>query len=273
MSKAVAVGVVGLALSASMLGMGFYAGSSNLSDGAQAAATAMNHPRSAAPADREAIEAIVRDYLLTNPDIFLEVQQVLQTREEESRAAVQQAAISDNTDLIYNAAHDGIIGNPAGDVTIVEFFDYNCGFCKRGVEDMDALVAADPDLRFVLKEFPILGPDSRAAHIVSMAFRSLAPDQYGAFHRDLMLGGGRATEASAIAAAVRHGVDEAALREEMQNPEITAAFERTFMLADSLSITGTPSYVVGSEVVFGALGQEVLAEKVAAARACPDGNC
>lgn len=266
MSKAVAVGVVGLALSASMLGMGFYAGNSNLSDGAQAAATAMNDPRSADPADREAIEAIVRNYLLTNPDIFLEVQQVLQTREEESRAAVQQAAIGDNADLIYNAAHDGIVGNPDGDVTIVEFFDYNCGFCKRAMEDMDAMVAADPELRFVLKEFPILGPDSRAAHVVSMAFRSLAPDRYADFHRELLMQPGRANEAAAIRVALNHGVAEAELRQAMQAPEIEAAFEEAYRLADSLMITGTPSYIVGDEMVFGAQGVATLSEKVEQAR-------
>jgi protein-disulfide isomerase len=270
MSKAIAVGIVGLSLSVAMLGFGYFAGS-------RTSMAATEVPPASAPSvaamDRSQVEAIVREYLIGNPEIMIEVQQALDERQREAERVARLDTIATASDHIFNAAYDGIVGNPEGSVTIVEFFDYNCGFCKRGVEDMDALVAADPDLRFVLKEFPILGPDSRAAHIVSMAFRSLAPDQYGEFHRDLMLGGGRATEASAIAAAVRHGVDEAALREEMQNPEITAAFERTFMLADSLSITGTPSYVVGSEVVFGALGQEVLAEKVAAARACPDGNC
>jgi protein-disulfide isomerase len=140
------------------------------------------------------------------------------------------------------------------------------------MEDMEAMVAADPNLRFVLKEFPILGPDSQKAHVVSMAFRALAPGKYGEFHRAL-LGGGRADEAKAIKAALALGVDEAALREEMKNPAIIEAFSQTYDLANSLNITGTPSYVVGQEVVFGALGQEVLTEKVEMARACAEGEC
>jgi protein-disulfide isomerase len=118
-----------------------------------------------------------------------------------------------------------------------------------------------------LKEFPILGPDSQRAHIVSMAFRNLLPENYGAFHSDLLGGEARVTEDEAILAAVSHGADEAALRQEMQNPDIIAAFQATYALAEQLSITGTPSYVVGNEVVFGAMGQEVLAEKIEQVRA------
>ena len=152
---------------------------------------------------------------------------------------------------------------PNGKVTIVEFYDYNCGYCKRAIEDMQALTAADPDLRFVLKEFPILGPDSQKASVVSMAFHTLMPEKYGEFHNQLLGGQGRASEASAIKIALSLGADEAKLREEMKNPAITEAFAKTYDLANKLAITGTPSYVVGNEVVFGALGQEVLAEKIA----------
>src|SRR5690606_28270420 len=152
-----------------------------------------------------------------------------------------------------------------GTTTIVEFFDYNCGFCKRAHEDMARLVADDSDLRFVLKEFPILGPDSQKAHIVSMAFRVLASARYAEFHQTLLMGT-RATEATAIAAATALGVDESALRQEMQNPAIAQAFNETYELASQLAITGTPSYVIGEEVVFGALGEAVLKEKVALAR-------
>ena len=178
----------------------------------------------------------------------------------------QVETIASSSDAIFDAEHDGVIGNPEGSVTIVEFFDYNCGFCRRAMDDMDAMVEANPDLRFVLKEFPILGPDSQKAHVVSMAFRALAPEKYADFHRELF-SGERATEESAIRAALAQGVDEAALREEMKNPAITDAFNQTYELASRLSITGTPSYVVGEEVVFGALGRAVLQEKVEQVRA------
>jgi protein-disulfide isomerase len=131
---------------------------------------------------------------------------------------------------------------------------------------MLALTSADPDLRFVLKEFPILGPDSTKAHVVSMAFRTLMPEKYGDFHNQLLGGQGRASEATAMKIALALGADETKLREEMKNPAINAAFEKTYELANKLAITGTPSYVVGNEVVFGALGQEVLAQKITEAR-------
>jgi protein-disulfide isomerase len=149
----------------------------------------------------------------------------------------------------------------------VEFYDYNCGFCKRAMEDMRALTKDDPDLRFVLKEFPILGPDSQKASVVSMAFHKMMPEKYGEFHNALLGGQGRATEAAAMKVAVSLGADEAKLRQAMKDPAIQEVFSKTYDLANKLTITGTPSYVVGNEVVFGALGQEVLAQKIAAAKA------
>lgn len=239
---------------------GFAAGSASSPAAGSTASAA-----SAAP-DRTAVEAIVRDYLVNNPEIMIEVQQALETRQMESQRLVQTEIIREHRNRIFNADHDAVIGNPEGSVTIVEFFDYNCGYCKRALADMDALVADDPDLRFVLKEFPILGPDSQRAHIVSMAFHQLLPENYDAFHRDLLSSEARVTEDEAVLVAIRHGADEAALRQEMENPAIIAAFQETYELADQLAITGTPSYVVGDEVVFGAMGRHVLAEKIAQAR-------
>lgn len=257
MSKAIALGIAGAALSVVMLAAGFAAGN-------RAAPVA-----TAAGADTPArgeVELIVRDYLLRNPEILGDMQAELEDRQREAQRVALLEAIGTSSDAIFNAAYDGVVGNPEGSTTVVEFFDYNCGFCKRAYEDMAAMVADDPDLRFVLKEFPILGPDSQAAHIVSMAFRALAPEKYGEFHSAVLMGNGRATEATAIAAAVALGVDEAALREEMKNPAIAEAFGETYELAQDLAITGTPSYVIGQEVVFGALGKAVLQEKVALAR-------
>ena len=257
MSKAIALGVTGATISAAMLALGFAAGSG------QTNAPAADATRAEEPAlsNQQDIETVVHEYLLANPQILVEMQTALQAQEEERQRLTQQQTIRQSAEEIFDAEHDGIIGNPEGNVTVVEFFDYNCGYCKRALADMEAMVAADPELRFVLKELPILGPDSQAAHVVSMAFRALAPEKYGEFHRAL-LGGGRATEAAAIEIALAQGVDEAALREEMKNPAIAEAFGSTYQLADRLSITGTPSYVVGNEVVFGALGQDVLEEKV-----------
>lgn len=273
MSKAITIGIVAGALSLAVLAAGYAVGGRvQTVASAPTLATQPSGQDLAATPERARIEAIVRDYLVTNPEIMIDVQQALDARQREAERFAQRETIRMSASDIFDAAHDGIVGNPEGSVTIVEFFDYNCGYCRRALEDMEALVAADPDLRFVLKEFPILGPDSQRAHVVSMAVRALSPEVYPEFHRTLM-SGTRATEEIAIGIATSLGVDEPALRQEMQNPEITEAFGHTYELADQLSITGTPSYVVGDEVVFGALGRDVLAQKVDIARACADDEC
>lgn len=272
MSKALAVGIAGVTLSFAMLAFGYLAGSRPAAVEVVPSALAASRPTAIEAGDRAEIEKIVREYLIANPEVLLEAQQALEDKRKEEDRIAQQETITDSADELFNSQYDGIVGNPEGSITIVEFFDYNCGFCERALDDMQALVEADPDLRFVLKEFPILGPDSQKAHVVSMAFRALAPEKYGEFHRDLLMSG-RATEAAAIEAALALGVDEAALRDEMKNPEIAETFGRTYQLANALAITGTPSYVVGNEVVYGALGHDVLAEKIEIARACEEGVC
>lgn len=256
-TKSISFTIAGLVAGALAIGAGYYAGTYSAAANASAAGAGSD----------QKIEQVVRNYLLQNPEILAEMQIALEQRQEDMQAELQQETIAQSADLIFNASYDGVIGNPNGSTTIVEFFDYNCGFCKRAFEDMKMMVQSDPDLRFVLKEFPILGPDSQKAHIVSMAFRALAPEKYGEFHERLLVNGARATEGAAILAAVSLGVDENALRKEMNNPAIMQAFNETYELANRLAITGTPSYVIGDEVVFGALGHSVLSEKVDQARA------
>ena len=216
----------------------------------------------ASTTDRTEIEGIVRNYLINNPEVMLEVQTALNDKQEAAQKEAAVKVIGENREQIFNSSADAVFGNPNGDVTIVEFFDYNCGYCKKALPDMDALLSSDPNLRFVMKEFPILGADSTRAHIVARAFKAVMPEKYLEFHRDLLGGEGRATEASAMAIAVKLGASEAQIREKMNSPEITKNFKDTYALANSLSITGTPSYVVGSEVVPGALGSDALAEKI-----------
>lgn len=269
MKQTLIVGVVGIAVSAAMLALGLNLGNANR---IETEPVVIEAPESA-EIDREAVETIVREYLIKNPEIMVEVQAALETKRQEQQRIAQTTTITEQSDDIFNASYDGLVGNPEGQITVVEFFDYNCGFCKRAMADMDEMVKRDPDLRFVLKEFPILGPDSQKAHIVSMAFRALHPDKYADFHRELLNGPGRAGEEKAIRIALGLGADEAAIREEMRNPQIQEAFAKTYELANALEITGTPSYVVGKEVVFGALGQAVLSEKVANIRACDSTVC
>jgi protein-disulfide isomerase len=254
------------AIACALLAFGFVAGGPETAN-AETATKMVDAAPAATKVDRMEIEAIVRDYLLKNPEVLLEVQDALEAKQKEEQTLAHLGVIKDAKDAIFNSAFDGVVGNPQGKVTIVEFYDYNCGFCKRAMEDMQALTKADPDLRFVLKEFPILGPDSQKASVVSMAFHKMMPEKYGEFHSALLGGQGRATEAAAIKIALSLGADEARLREGMKDPTILEAISSTYDLANKLAITGTPSYVVGNEVVFGALGQGVLAEKIAAAKA------
>lgn len=267
MKKTIFAGMAIVLVGAVALAAGFHAGRQ------PAMATAPAAPAAPVTGDRAAIEQIVRDYLLANPELMVEVQAALETRQQETQRVAQLEVIQSSKEQIFNSAYDGTLGNPAGKTTLVEFYDYNCGFCKRAVADMEALIASDPDLRVVMKQFPILGPESQKAHVVSMAFSTLMPEKWPEFHHALITGAGRAGEESAIKVALSLGADEAALRQEMKNPQIASAINATYELANKLAITGTPSYVVGTEVVFGALGKDVLEQKVALARACEGESC
>lgn len=273
-SKAL-LGFVGVVASCAMLALGFVSGRPSPSTLAMPdfVAAADAAPVASSAVDKAQIEQIVHDYLVNNPEVLVEVQAALDKKQGEQEKIAQAKAIKADSNEIFNASSDGMLGNPHGKVTIVEFFDYNCHFCRGALKDMQAIVAKDKDVRFVLKEFPILGADSQKASVVSMAFKELMPEKYGEFHQKLLGREGRADEDTAIKVALSLGANEAALRKAMQDPEIGAAFAKTYDLANKLAITGTPSYVVGNEVVFGALGQKVLEEKLADARACPDSNC
>jgi protein-disulfide isomerase len=201
------------------------------------------------------------------------IKEYLQQKQLKAQQAQAEGAIAENEAAIFNSANDTALGNPDGDVTVVEFFDYNCGYCKRALSDMDEILKADTNVRFVLKELPILGPDSLAAHKVSAAFRDLAPEKYGEFHRALLGGEERATEETAIAVAGRLGVSEADIRKAMEEKPHDDAVREAYSLANSLGITGTPSYVVGKEMVFGAVGAEELSQKIANVRACGKTAC
>jgi len=239
-----------------------------------AASTAFVMPANALDENqKQEIGAFVREYLLANPEILEEMQTALSAKKEAEASEKAKAAIVANRDALVADPQDIVLGNPEGDVTIVEFFDYNCGFCKHALEDMNTIIEGDDQVRFVLKEFPILGPDSIAAHQVAMSFRKLMPEKYGEFHRTLLGSEARATEDTAMALAVKLGADEEAVRAGMDDPDINASIKQAYSLADQLGINGTPSYVVGDEAVFGALGADVLEEKVANLRSCNSTVC
>jgi len=220
-------------------------------------ATAQQQP------DRQAIESIIREYLLANPQLLVEMQEVLETRQKDLVAAKQKKALEENRDAIFASANDIIFGDPDAKITVVEFFDYNCGFCQRAMADMTRLLETNKDIRFVLKEFPVLGEPSVNAHKASLAFAKQLPEKLPAFHMELLGLEGRKDGERAVQLAVAMGANEARLREDMEKPGIVDIIRETYNIADDLGISGTPSYVIGNEVVFGAVGYDQLASIIA----------
>lgn len=228
----------------------------------EASAQALSAPQ------RAEVESIIKDYLLKHPELIEEVMKELEKRQSAAEAAKAQKAVTDNAQMLFNSPRQVTIGNPKGDVTMVEFFDYNCGFCKRAMTDMLDLMKADPNLRVVLKEFPVLGEASVQAAQVSIALnmQDKSGKKYLDFHQKLLSGRGAVDKAKALAAAKDAGADMARLEKDLTSPEVKATLEETFRLAEPLGLNGTPSYVIGNNVVIGAVGLAELKQKVNAAR-------
>ena len=234
---------------------------------------------SAAPAgsqsndNRAAIEAIVREYLLANPDVIEEALTILQERREREALSAQSQGIQENQQLIFNSPNQMVLGNSVGPISLVEFFDYNCGYCKRAVSDMTALIASNPDLRVVMKEFPILSQGSVEAARISVAVKATAPNRYLEFHEALFARPGEATEDKALEIAGDLGLDTAALKRAASEESVSSNLQEVQDLAAILGISGTPSYVIGNELVEGAAGFDALQQKVTAMRECGQPTC
>jgi protein-disulfide isomerase len=169
---------------------------------------------------------------------------------------------------LFNSPRQVVLGNPNGDVTFVEFFDYNCAYCKRAMADMLELIRTDPKLKVVLKEFPVLGKGSVEAAEVSTAVRmqDKTGKKYLEFHQKLMMSRGQVDRARALAVAKEVGIDMARLEKDLASEEVRASIEESLKLAEALGLNGTPSYVVGPNVVIGAVGVAALRERVNTAR-------
>jgi protein-disulfide isomerase len=221
---------------------------------------------------RAEIEAIIRGYLIAHPEIIKDAIDELQRRQDVAEQASQAKAIADNTPLIFSSKHQVELGNPKGDVTLVEFFDYNCTYCRRAQADMKQLLAEDKNLRIILKEFPVLGQGSVEAAQVGVAVNMLAPDKYAEFHDRLLNSKGQVNGARAVAVAVELGLDATKVRDTMNSDAAKATINEVYDLAGKLSLTGTPSYVTAKEVVVGAVGYDAFKEKIATLR-CGQPSC
>jgi protein-disulfide isomerase len=238
------------------------------------AAPAPPPPQQPLAADQDRIEEIVRNYLLRHPEVLQEAIAELEKRQALAEAERHKAAITANAELLFNSPRQVTLGNPNGDVTLVEFFDYNCAYCKRAVGDMLELMKADPKLKVVLKEFPVLGKGSVEAAEVSTAVRmqDKSGKKFLEFHQKLMMSRGQIDRARALAVAKEVGMDMARLEKDMASEEARAAIEESLKLAEALGLNGTPSYVVGQNVVIGAVGAAALRERVNTAR-CGKPSC
>jgi len=217
---------------------------------------------------RGEIEKIVRDYLVSHPEVLQEAMAELEKRQSAAEAEKHQTAVKDNAKALFSSPRQVVLGNAQGNVTMVEFFDYNCGYCKRAMDDMLTLLKTDPNLKVVLKEFPVLGPGSVEAAKVAVAVRmqDKSGKKYLEFHQKLLGGRGQADQAHALAVAKDIGLDMGRLEKDLASDEVKTTINENFKLAEALGLNGTPSYIVGHDVVIGAVGLDALKEKINTSR-------
>jgi protein-disulfide isomerase len=246
---------------------------------AQAPTTTPAAPGTAAPAamtdvQRQAIETVVREYLLKNPEVLQEAMAELEKRQQEAQKVAQASALKETRDILHNSPHGFVAGNPNGDVTLVEFFDYNCGYCKRALTDLQTLIKGDPKLKVVLRDFPVLGPDSLEASKVALAAKQqLKGDKLFDYHTRLLESRGRVNGERAIAVAKEMGLDIAKLQKDMQAADIQAALQENVGLGDKLGLSGTPAFIIGDEIIPGAVGVDPIRKTVAGVRQCGHATC
>ena len=223
---------------------------------------------------RTEIEKIIKNYLVSHPEVLEEAMAELSKQQAAAETKKHEASIAQNADAIFNSPRQVVLGNKDGDVTFVEFFDYNCGYCKRAMDDMLTIMKSDPKLKVVLKEFPVLSQGSVEAAQVAVAVRMQDPTgkKYLDFHQKLLSGRGAADKARALQAAKEAGLDTARIEKDIGSPEVRATIEENFKLAEAMGMNGTPSYVIGKQIVIGAVGVDSLREKIGIAR-CGKATC
>lgn len=210
-------------------------------------------PSSAAPTvsaeRRQEIEAIIKDYLTNNPEILLEMQTALEAKMDKLQAERTAVVIKSNASEIFHPAFSGVV-NPKGEVPVLEFFDYNCGYCRRALSDVTKLVDKERQVRLILKELPILSKGSEEASKVALAVKMQG--KYWEFYRAMFESQGQANEATALRVAEKIGADMAKLKKDMASPEVRKEIEDTRALAQKLGIQGTPHFMIGDRVIPGA---------------------
>jgi protein-disulfide isomerase len=206
--------------------------------------------------DEARVRELVYDAIRDRPEIIVEALELLQQRDREQQAAAAQSLLRDQRSLLERDPNAPVLGNPDGDVTVVEFFDYNCPFCKRAMPEVQGLLNSDGNVRLVYREWPILGEGSVFAARAALASRKQG--KYEEFHWALMGARGRVEEASVLRLAKKIGLDVKQLRKDMESPEVEAHIATSMQLAQSLGFSGTPSFVIGEALVPGFVEQSSL---------------
>lgn len=220
------------------------------------------------PGERDIFRSEIRDYLIENPEVLMEAIAVLEERRAQQASQMEQQLLVDNHEAIYNDGFSYIGGNLDGDVTVVEFLDYRCGFCKRAHPEVKALIEGDGGIRYIVKEFPILGPESEMASRYAIATKIVAGDEaYFAVHDKLMEWSGPVNEGALGRIAGGTGVDHEAVMAEMNSDDVSAIIATNRALAQTLQIQGTPSFVMGDAFVRGYLEPAQMRSMVEAVRA------
>jgi protein-disulfide isomerase len=221
------------------------------------------------PEQEKRVQELVKEYILANPEIILEAVQTLRRKQEEAQKKAAEEALKTRRAELQGATDLPVAGNAKGDVTIVEFMDYRCGYCKSVKPAIDEVLRADGKVRLVIKEFPILGPASRTASMAAIAAHKQG--KYLAYHNALMAYPNNLTDEVIFALARQVGLDVAKLKDDMASPEVQALIEKTHKLATDLGINGTPGFIIGDQIIPGAISVDEMKKKLAEARtACAE---
>jgi protein-disulfide isomerase len=225
------------------------------------------------PGQKSEIEQIIKDYLLKNPEVLRDALTELEKRQKAEEVAARAKILGDVNGPLYTSKQQAVIGNPSGKTVLVEFFDYNCGYCKRATDDLARLMKDNPDLKVILKEFPVLGPNSVEAAKVAAATRDQLGAKYWDFHQKLMATRGQIGKAQALAVARELGADVARVEKDAEGADVGNGLNETMMLADALNLSGTPVYVLADDVIIGAVGYDKLKGKIDNVKKCGKTTC
>lgn len=217
------------------------------------AASAQNFdPATMTDAQKDAFGEAVRAYLMENPEVIMEAVAVLEQREQQAQVANDVQLVQDNREALVNDGYSWVGGNPEGDITVVEFMDYRCGYCRKAQPEVEQLLESDGNIKLIIKEFPILGEASMISSQFAIATLIVAGDEaYKQVHDALIALEGNPTEASLTRLADTLGLDGAAIMAEMDSEEVTRRIADTRALAQAMQINGTPSFIFGDQMVRG----------------------